>query len=188
MKKSPLPITKKQLYRIALGTHIRKGLLFCAPISLVLLIVSIGGRMSTTSAAASILFICFFASVYILPQLRTQYVSLASLRSIPDFDLLLKGKQLYWLNGAWGYADEEWFIRASPVHCAILHASEINFKIPIRKSSYTWAAKHGRFGTYHCTVCQLLFTSQNGKPIITISEDDSNITNWIHRRGGKINL
>ena len=178
-----IPITKKNIYRIALWPLVRRWLVFCAPISLVLIIFWLGGRMDAGATIGSILFISFFAVVYILPQIHGQYMSLALLRSIPNFDVLLEGKQLYWLNGAWGYADQEWFIRVGPNHCAVLRAGEINFGIPVHRESYTWKSS-GKFGHYHVTLHHLYFTGNQNQSIVARSEADQNMQNWIRLHGG----
>ena len=187
-KKTFPPITKKNLYRIALWPHIRKWLLAFVPIALLLALMRVIERMDTTATIASMLVIGIFLMILCLPQLCSQYRPLSSLRRMPDFDQLLSGKKLYWANGAWGYADDEWFIRVSSMHSVVLRKSEINFDVPVRLYSTIWSrpkAKGSISGNFR--IHRLIFISKERKTLTACSEADQNIRNWIMLHGGSIN-
>lgn len=176
-----IPITEKNLYRIALWPHARKWLLAFLPIALLLAVFGIGGRMNAAVTVISMLAVGSFLLIFCLPQLRTQYKSLALLRRIPDFDLLLKDKQLRWQNGAWGYVDGQWFIRVSRIHSAVLRASELDFSVPVRGFSDAYNVSNGM--PLHLR--RLVFTLLDGKTIFACSEADQNIINWLKQHGGR---
>ena len=176
-----IPITKKNLCRIALWPHVRKWLMAFLPIALLLAFFGSGGRMNAAVTVISMLAVGGFLLIFCLPQLRTQYKSLALLRHIPDFDLLLKDKQLRWQNGAWSYVDNNWFIRVSRNHCAILNAGEIDFSVPVRGFSDAYTVSKG----LPLHLRRLAFTLLNGKTIFICSEADQNIINWLKQHGGR---
>lgn len=182
---SSLSITKKNLFRIAVWPHIRKWLLYCLPILLILTIVSISGRMNALGLLASILAIAVYTIPLCLPQLKAQCQPLAHLRHIPDFDRLFENKTLSWKNGAWNYADYEWFIRVSSGHSAALHADDIDFNIPIQIYSYNWNPP-SKSGSQPLILNKLVFAGKNGNILVACSEADQNITNWILRHGGSL--
>ena len=180
-----LPITKEQLFRTAIWPHIRKWLLAFVPLGLLLAIMGIGGRMNIFSTIGSILAVGIFLMAFCLPQLLSQYKSLAHIRNMADFDELFRDKQMYWLNGAWGYADEEWFIRVSASHSAALRAGEINFNVPVRKIDYI-VKSPGKYSGPGLTLYRMEFAGHDGGIITACSEADRNIINWIRRHGGSM--
>lgn len=180
-----LSITKKNLFRIAVWPHIRKWLLYCLPIVLILTVVSINGRMNALVLLASILAIAVYTIPFCLPQLKAQCQPLAHLHHIPDFDRLFEDKTLSWKNGAWNYADHEWFIRVSSRHSVALHADDIDFTAPIQTYSYNWNPP-SKSGSLPLILNKLVFAGKNGNILVACSEADQNITNWILQHGGSL--
>lgn len=182
-----LPVSRKQLFRIALGPYIRRLLLFLAPLAILLAAACAARRIGPVTAAISFVLVASFCIFVCFPRLQAQYQPLAQLRNIPDFDEIFAGKQLHWLNGAWGYADDEWFIRVGSDHSVVLQSGKINFRRPVRSAYFHWKApKFKGSVSENLIICRLLFTGLDGKPIPACTQTDSNILNWIQARGGKI--
>lgn len=180
-----LPITKEQLYRTSIWPHIQKWIFAFVPIALLLWLMGFGGRMSIPATIGSILSIGVFLLVFCLPHILTHLKSFRRLDDIPDFDALFRSKEMQWLNGAWGYADKDWFIRVSLNHSAALRAADIDFSVPVRRYSLEWRVS-GKTGGMHLTLWQLEFAGHDGKPIFACCEADQNIVNWIHQHGGSL--
>ena len=182
-----LPITVKNLYRLALGTYIRRLLFTLLPIAALLAAACIAGRMGALSALVSFALVAAFFLLASLPRIRSQYAPIAQLRGRPDFDEVFSGKQLYWLNGAWGYADDEWFIRAGNTHSVVLRAAEIDFSQPVRKQVFNWQTPSFRGSSGEIiSICRLHFTGRDGQVLTACTWADANILNWIKKHGGSM--
>ena len=181
------PITVKTLYRIALWPYIHRLLFVLVPAAALFAAACLFRRMALISALASFLLISAFVLMICFPLLQSLCSPLAVLRKIPNFNEIFSGKQLYWLNGAWGYADDEWFIRVGSKHSVILHAAGINFQCPVRKLVFKWHTPSfkGSSGTI-ISICKLCFTGHDGKTITACTWADQNIVNWILRHGGSM--
>lgn len=186
-KATTLPVSRRQLLRIALWPYLRRMLLFLLPVAFVLAAACIGRRISLITAIVSFVLVSAFLIMVCFPRIQSQYLPLNRLKNTPDFDEILAGKQLTWLNGAWNYADDEWFIRASNDHSVVLRSSEIDFQQPIRSVSFIWKApKFKGSGAMTIIICQLRFTGHDGETITACTQTDTNILNWIQSHGGKL--
>lgn len=182
-----LLISRRQLLRIALWPYIRRMLFFLMPVAFVLAAACIGRRISLVTAIISFMLVSAFFILVCFPRIQSQYLPLKRLKNISGFDEIFAGKQLHWLNGAWGYADDEWFIRVGNEHSVALHAGEINFQQPIRSVSFSWKApKFKGSGGMTIIICQLRFTGHDGETITACTQTDTNILNWIQSHGGKL--
>lgn len=182
-----LPVSKKQLLHIALWPHLRKYFGIVLPIILLLAVACIARRISVFVAAVSIGIIAGILFVLIFPMIHMQYLPLAYLRTIPDFDVIFSEKKLCWGNGAWGYADAQWFIRVSDDYSVVLQASDIDFQIPVKRVARQFVRTNGLRGTGRTVVVYVLhFHGKNKKTIIAHTDADRNISNWIAQHGGKI--
>lgn len=179
-------ITRRQLYHTALwGT--RRLLIVLALLAILLATACISGRISLISTIISFALVAGFYVIIYFPRLQAMCAPLAHLRQIPGFDEMFAGKQLYWLNGAWGYADDEWFIRVGAEHSVALRSSDIDFSKPVRKMVFVWHTPQFKgSGGKKYEICQLRFTGRDGKTISACTWADTNIVNWIKKHGGKL--
>ena len=95
--------------------------------------LAIGGRFGTATALGMAATVLAIAGLYVYMVWRD------CVRPLEP--LLREGRQLVrdatsrYIDGAWQYMDEDWFIRLEEGTCCTLHAPKIDFSLPIRWSA-----------------------------------------------------
>ena len=173
----PLPITRKNLCRLAYGRGVRNLCVIMALSAVFIAVLFAIGRIDGAVVFPSLLVLWAIPLIDIFLLMRVQRaVLLSALRGL-DVDAALQGKEMRPFAGAWQYSDPNWYICIGNRWCAVLCARLIDFSVPVQVSSRSFASDKGTLST-----CEMLFAGKDGGLIRARLKPSEGINDWIHSK------
>lgn len=145
------------------------------------------GRFAWLKAGAAMLTILILMLFFALSSLRDGILPMAELYRHRDFDRHFASRSFRYVDGAWQYADEDWFIRVGgSVSCA-LYAPALDFSAPVRCAALATCEGGGRI-VRPVFLPALHFQRKDGRTQPAVGAAQPDFVDWIARHGGKISL
>ena len=168
---------------LSLATQGRLPLFFGLPLALLLYLCAMGAyrvlsyRQTLTSCAV-LCAILFFPGLILY---RNSLRPLRSLLRVKEFRQLPESWSFRYIEGAWQYADSEWFVRVGGGESCALRASALDFTIPPLPSTLPAFTAGARFPS-PAFVPALLFHRMDGKKQIARIDVTDDLSQWTAQR------
>ena len=183
-----VPLTRKNLRRIAYGRRLRNTCLFiAAELTLTLLLYGIG-RLNIPAALGTFAVLMIYPLWYLYATLYFQRRPLLAALRYDRLETELSGAELRAMTGGWQYVDQNWFICVSSGTSAALRAEWIDFAHPVHiRTKYSGISGTSRYGSvgadYRDT--EYILHGRDGAILRARIHVHDDIQKWIRERGGK---
>ena len=131
----PVPITRKNLCRLAYGRGVQSLCIIMALSAAAVAALFALGRIGGAAVLPSLLVLWAIPLLDIFLLMRVQRAVLRSALRGLDVDAALRGKEMRPFGGAWQYSDPNWYICVGNRWCAVLCARQIDFSVPAQVKS-----------------------------------------------------
>ena len=186
--------TKTRLLMLAAGKGLNMVWLYIAIWDMVLAVLCAMGKMNPLVIIATLIVIdvVIFAAL-LHNSFRAKYVweNVRAMRGLLKNKAVIArvmGKPLTYENGAWGYSDDELFVRVNETSACILCASELDLEKPClhyKQRTYdTGKQLYAQYLEYN----MFEFRKRDGGSMLVRTDKVVPLQDWLTARGGRIKL